>query len=73
MTNARVVTFDIANATFDYYTEDMWNSQVQSWRDELELDSCCSPEDVANMDEYEVVECMWGEEVFIDYIPEEVK
>ena len=74
MTNASVVTFDIANGTFDYYTKDMWESQVQSWRDELFASGMIEDRDtVEEMDEYEVVECMWGEEVFIDYIPEEIK
>jgi hypothetical protein len=74
MTNASVVTFDIANGTFDYYTKDMWESQVQSWRDELFKSGMIEDRDtVEEMDEYEVVECMWGEEVFIDYIPEEIK
>ena len=74
MTNASVVTFDIANGTFDYYTKDMWENQVQSWRDELFASGMIEDRDtVEEMDEYEVVECMWGEEVFIDYIPEEIK
>jgi hypothetical protein len=74
MTNASVVTFDIANGTFDYYTKDMWESQVQSWRDELFKSGMIEDRDtVEEMDEYEVVECMWGEEVFIDYIPEDIK
>ena len=74
MTNASVVTFDIANGTFDYYTKDMWESQVQIWRDELFKSGMIEDRDtVEEMDEYEVVECMWGEEVFIDYIPEEIK
>ena len=74
MTNASVVTFDIANGTFDYYTKDMWESQVQSWRDELFASGMIEDRDtVEEMDEYEVVECMWGEEVFIDYIHEDIK
>ena len=74
MTNASVVTFDIANGTFDYYTKDMWESQVQSWRDELFGSGMIEDRDtVEEMDEYEVVECIWGEEVFIDYIPEHIK
>ena len=74
MTNASVVTFDIANGTFDYYTKDMWESQVQSWRDELFESGMIEDRDIVEeMDEYGVVECMWGEEVFVDYIPEDVK
>ena len=52
----------------------MWESQVQSWRDELFASGMIEDRDtVEEMDEYEVVECMWGEEVFIDYIPEDIK
>jgi hypothetical protein len=27
---------------------------------------------IEEMDEYEIVECMWGEEMFVDCIPEDV-
>ena len=70
MTNARVVTFDIANASFHFYTQDMWEVQIAEWRDDLETNGC---EDVADMDEDAVVECIWGDEMFVDYIPEDVK
>ena len=74
MTNARVVTFDIANGTFDYYTKDMWEIQVREWRDELfESGMIEDINIIEEMDFYEVVECIWGEEVFVDYIPEDVK
>jgi hypothetical protein len=74
MTNARVVTFDIANAAFDFYTQEMWNSQIESWRDELFESGMIGDRDIVEeMDEYEIVECMWGEEVFVDYIPEDVR
>ena len=74
MTNARVVTFDIANGDFDFYTQEMWNNQVQNWRDELFESGMIEDRDIVDgMDEEEVVECMYGEEVFVDYIPEDVK
>ena len=74
MTNARVVTFDIANGTFDFYTQEMWNSQMESWRDELFESGTIGDRDIVEeMDEYEIVECMWGEEVFVDCIPEDVR
>ena len=74
MTNASVVTFDIANGTFDYYTKDMWEKQVREWRDELfESGMTDDINIIEEMDFYEVVECIWGEEVFVDYIPEDVK
>ena len=74
MTNAQVVTFDIANGTFDFYTKEQWNNQAQSWRDELFESGMIEDRDIIEeMDEYEVVDCMWGEEVFVDCIPEDVK
>ena len=74
MTNARVVTFDIANGDFDFYTKEMWDNQVQDWRDELFESGMIEDRDIVDeMDEYEVVECMYGEELFVDYIPEDIK
>jgi len=74
MTNAQVVTFDIANGTFDFYTKEQWNNQAQSWRDELFESGMIEDRDIIEeMDEYEVVDCMWGEEVFVACIPEDVK
>jgi len=74
MTNAQVVTFDIANGTFDFYTKKQWDNQVQDWRDELFESGMIEDRDIVDeMDEYEVVDCMYGEELFVDYIPEDVK
>jgi len=74
MTNAQVVTFDIANGTFDFYTKEQWDNQVQEWRDELFGSNMIEDRDIVDeMDEYEVVDCMYGEELFVDYIPEDVK
>ena len=74
MTNARVVTFDIANGNFDFYTKEQWDNQVQEWRDELFDSGMIEDRDIVDeMDEYEVVDCMYGEELFVDYIPEDVK
>ena len=73
MTNARVVTFDIANGTFDFYTQDMWNYQIRVWRDEMFESGMIEDRDIIEeMDEYEVVENIWGEEMFVDCIPEDV-
>ena len=74
MTNAQVVTFDIANGTFDFYTKEQWDNQVQEWRDELFGSNMIEDRDIVDeMDEYEIVDCMYGEELFVDYIPEDVK
>ena len=58
------VTFDIADGTFEFYTDKMWEVQLQEWRDELEE---CGWEDVADMDAEELIECFYGEEVFSHY------
>lgn len=63
MEKVEVVTFDIADQSFDYYTLDQWNNQVQSWRDELVGEGM--PEDLTDD---EVVEAMYGEELFYDII-----
>jgi len=74
MTNAQVVTFDIANGTFDFYTKEQWDNQVQEWRDELFESGMIEDRDIIDdIEEYEVVDYMYGEELFVDCIPEDVK
>lgn len=63
MEKVEVVTFDIADQSFDYYTLEQWNNQVQSWRDELSDEGM--PEDLTDD---EVVEAMYGNELFYDII-----
>jgi len=74
MTNVSVVTFDVADGSFTFYSKESWETTIEEWRKELaDRGVPFEPEDVAAMDDYEVVECVWGEEVFVDYIPEDVK
>ncbi len=74
MTNVSVVTFDVADGSFTFYSKESWETTIEEWRKELAGRGVpFEPEDVAAMDDYEVVECVWGEEVFVDYIPEDVK
>ena len=74
MTNVSVVTFDVADGSFTFYSKESWETTIEEWRKELAgRGDPFEPEDVAAMDDYEVVECVWGEEVFVDYIPEDVK
>ena len=74
MTNVSVVTFDVADGSFTFYSKESWETTIGEWRKELAGRGVpFEPEDVAAMDDYEVVECVWGEEVFVDYIPEDVK
>ena len=74
MTNVSVVTFDVADGSFTFYSKESWETTIEEWRKELTgWGDTFEPEDIAAMDDYEVVECVWGEEVFVDYIPEDVK
>lgn len=63
MEKVEVVTFDIADQSFDYYTLDQWNNQVQSWRDELQDEGMAE-----DLTDDEVVEAMYGDELFYDII-----
>jgi|TARA_B110000908_G_scaffold83847_1_gene100307 hypothetical protein len=67
MAIATVVTFDIADGSFDFYTNDMWNSQLSTWRQELEDDGFEGSE---ALDAEELIEMIWGEEMFFETIPE---
>lgn len=59
-----IVTFDISNQGFEFYTKDEWSNQVQAWRDELypELEGV----NVDALTEEELVEYMYGDELFFD-------
>jgi hypothetical protein len=71
MTNVYTVTFDIADGSFEFYSKEAWKVQIAEWRKELEETGC---EDVADMDYYEVVELLWGDELFIDFVtPAKIK
>ena len=64
MTNARVVTYDIADGRFDFYTKEGWQEQLCEWRQEIE-DSGYE-ESCDGLDAEEVVEMMWGEELYFE-------
>ena len=71
MTNVYTVTFDIADGSFEFYSKEAWKVQIAEWRDDLETNGC---EGVADMDYYEVVELIWGDEMFIDFVtPAKIK
>ena len=44
-----IVTFDIANQQFDFYSDADWANQIAEWRDELELDM----DNAQELDQYE--------------------
>jgi len=60
-----IVTFDIADGSFDFYKDEEWENQLISWREELEadgIDSVLSAE--------EVVEMTYGDELFFGEVPQ---
>lgn len=63
MKKVDVVTFDIADQSFDYYTMEEWGNQLQSWREELQDEGMGE-----DLTDDEVVEAMYGEELFYDII-----
>jgi hypothetical protein len=62
MEKVEVVTFDIADQSFDYYTMEQWKRQIEIWREELE------ELDMEDLTDDEVVEAMYGDELFYDIV-----
>ena len=62
-----IVTFEIADGAFEFFTERQWNMRVQQWRESLVEDGYEFAED---MDVEEVVECVYGNELFFDEVPD---
>jgi len=62
-----IVTFDIANGSFDYYTKVNWENQLTAWREELEADGYEGSE---ALNDEEVVDMMYGVEMFFEEVPE---
>jgi hypothetical protein len=62
-----IVTFDIGNGDFDYYTNEEWESQLTAWREELEADDYEGSE---ALDAEELVEMMYGDELFFQEVPQ---
>jgi len=56
-----IVTFDIADQAFSFYSEKEWHKIVERWRYNLEADGY---EFAKDMEVEEVVDCTWGEELF---------
>jgi hypothetical protein len=66
MTNIYAVTFDIADGSFMFYSKESWNIQIEEWREELVENEYV--EDGQELDHQEIVEMLWGEEMFVDFI-----
>ena len=58
-----IVTFDIADGEFDFYTKDQWETLIDEWRDELESEGYYAE------DEEDVVSMVHGDEFFWDWLP----
>lgn len=65
--DTKYVMFDIADQDFQFFTQYGWDAMMKGLRDELE--DSLSKEMVDNMDEHEVIENYFGEEVFWKEIP----
>lgn len=63
MEKVEVVTFDISDQSFDYYTLEQWNRQIELWREELQDEGMAE-----DLTDDEVVEAMYGDELFYDII-----
>ena len=68
MTNASVVTFDVADGSFTFYSKESWEITIEEWRRELVIEGYLDAGDEEELDYYEVVELLWGDEMFIDFI-----
>ena len=58
----KFVTFDISNESFDFYNEAEWTRQIHSWREEI--DEWLEGVEVSELTEEEVVDYMYGGELF---------
>ena len=62
-----IVTFNIADGDFEFFTERQWDMRVDQWREQLLNDGY---EFAQDMDADELVECMYSEELFFDIVPD---
>lgn len=70
MTNTYAVTFDIADGSFDFYTRSEWDNAVAAWREEIVLECGMEEEQAADLDCHELIEVVYGEEIFLDFLPQ---
>lgn len=62
-----IVTFDIADGSFDFYSKKEWEAQLQAWRVELDDDGYEGSE---ALDAEELVEMMYRGDMFFDTVAE---
>jgi hypothetical protein len=65
-----IVTFNIADGSFEFFTYRQWATRLDQWREQLLNDGY---EFALAYDEDEIVEYMYGEELFFDIVPDFVK
>ena len=70
MTNAHAVTFDIADGSFTFYTRSEWDKAIAEWREDAVKECGMEEDQAADLDYYELIEIVYGEEVFCDFIPQ---
>lgn len=61
-----VVTFNVADCEFTYYTKKEWYAQVEDWKAEMEEGTY----EECSLDTDTLVEYMYGNEMFWSVIPE---
>ena len=62
-----IVTFDIAEGGFEFFTERQWQVRLDQWCEQLLNDGY---EFALDMEAEEIVECIYGEELFFDIVPD---
>ena len=70
MTNTYAVTFDISDGSFTFYTRSEWDKAVSEWREDVVVECGMEEEQAAYLDSHELVEIVYGEEMFCDFLPQ---
>jgi len=60
-------SFDMADARFRVFEQDEWKDMIRRNRECLQKESWLDEEVIDEMDEYEIVEAFWGEELYWDF------
>lgn len=66
-----VVAFNIADGSFEFFTEAQFEAQIAEWREELYDNG--DTEDDWELDDEEVIDMVNGDEFFWEWLPKEVK
>ena len=59
-----IVIFDVADASFQFYNEKEWIETLDVWTQELAEDG------IETDDMYEIVDLIFGEEAYVEHVPE---